>query len=210
MGKTIGPVCRQCRRESIKLALKGARCESAKCPMEKQDRSKPPGMHSWRRGRRSEYATRLREKQKVKRYYGVLEKQFRLYFQKAERQKTNTGDALLQLLESRLDNVVYKMHFANSRKAARQLIAHGHVQVNGRRTDIPSFQVRQGCKITLKASEKTSKLVKDNLDAEASSPVQGWLQIDPAKPEGIVVALPTRDDVQIPIEEQLIIEICSR
>ncbi|MBN1845110.1 MAG: 30S ribosomal protein S4 [Sedimentisphaerales bacterium] len=210
MGRTLGPVCRLCRRESIKLMLKGARCETAKCPMERQDRNRPPGMFSWRRGRSSEFGIRLREKQKVKRYYGVLEKQFRLYFRQAERRRGNTGQTLLSLLERRLDNVIYKMHFAPSHRLARQIITHGHVKVNGRKCDIPSYSVRQGDKITLKAAEKTKKLIQANLEAEKNSPVQPWLQVDAQALEGVVVALPNRDDVQIPVEEQLIVEVCSR
>ena len=133
MARTLGPVCRRCRREGIKLTLKGIRCETAKCPMEKQNRNAPPGAHSWRRGRQSDYGVRLREKQKIKRYYGVLERQFRIYFKQAERVKLNTGEALLALLERRLDNVVYKMHFALSRNHARQMIAQGHIRVNQKR-----------------------------------------------------------------------------
>jgi small subunit ribosomal protein S4 len=194
----------------MKLFLKGIRCETAKCPIEKQDRNKPPGMHSWRRGRTSEYGVRLREKQKVKRYYGVLEKQFRKYFKMAERQRTNTGEALLALLERRLDNVVYKLHFAVSRRQARQIIAQGHIHVNGRKVDIPSYLVKNNDRVTLKAADKTSKFVKANLEIDAAAPVQPWLQVNPAVPEGLIVNLPSREDVQLPVEEQLIVEICSR
>ena len=210
MGRTLGPVCRMCRREGVKLMFKGMRCETAKCPMERQDRSRPPGMHGWRRGRGSEYAVRLREKQKVKRYYGVLERQFRLYFRRAERMRGNTGEALLGLLERRLDNVVCKMHFAPSRRAARQMIAHGHVRVNGRKVDIPSYLVKVGDTITFKPVERTAKLAKAFWEADPNAPVQAWLQVDPTNRTGTVTALPTRDDVQIPVEEQLIIEMCSR
>lgn len=167
-------------------------------------------MHSWRRGRTSDYATHLREKQKVKRFYGVLEKQFRNYFHKAERIRGNTGEVLLTLLERRLDNVLYKMNFAPSRRQARQIISHGHIHVNGRKVDIPSYLVKQGDRITLKNSEKTQKMVKAHLEAEGGAPIQDWLQINPALPEGLVVALPTRDHVQIPVEVQLIVEFCSR
>ena len=138
MGRYTGPSCRLCRREGIKLMLKGARCETAKCAMERQWRSYPPGQHNWRRGRSSEYGMRLREKQKVKRYYGVFEKQFAKYFHQAERQG-NTGSALLSLLERRLDNVVYKLGLAPSRAAARQTVGHGHVHVNGRCVSVPSY-----------------------------------------------------------------------
>ncbi len=210
MARTLGAVCRMCRREGVKLMLKGARCETAKCPMEKQERNRPPGMFSWRRGRTSDFGVRLREKQKVKRYYGVLEKQFRIYFRRAEKLRGNTGEVLLSLLERRLDNVVYKMHFGRSRRHARQIIAQEHIHVNGRKVDVPSFLVRQGDKITLKTSSKSQKMVRAVLDIDPNAPVQPWLQIDAAVPEGMVVALPSRDDVQIPVEEQLIVEFCSR
>jgi len=210
MGRNLGPVCRLCRRETIKLMLKGSRCETAKCPMERQDRNRPPGMFSWRRGRISEFGTRLREKQKVKRYYGVLEKQFRIYFRQAERRRGNTGETLLCLLERRLDNVLYKMNFAPSRRSARQIISHGHIHLNGRKCDIPSYSVKQGDRLTLKAAEKSKKLVQQNLEVEPNASVQPWLQVDAKNLEGVVVALPTRDDVQIPVEEQLIVEFCSR
>jgi small subunit ribosomal protein S4 len=167
-------------------------------------------MHGWRRGRQSEYAVRLREKQKVKRYYGLLDKQFMRYFREAERMKGNTGETLLQLLERRLDNVVYKLNFAPSRKAARQLILHGHIHVNGRKVDISDYTAKVGDKINLKASARSAKRVRQQLDTNPNYSAQGWLQLDQAKPEATVVALPSRDDVQIPIEEQLVVEICSR
>jgi small subunit ribosomal protein S4 len=210
MGRSLGPVCRQCRREGIKLMLKGTRCETAKCPMEKQNRNKPPGMHSWRRGRLSDYGVRLREKQKVKRYYGVLEKQFRIYYSQAVSQKGNTGQALLALLERRLDNVIFKMNLTPSRRQARQIISHGHILVNDHKVDISSYQVKQGDMIKVKAVEKAQTLVKSNLEIDANAPVQAWLQFNLANLEGSVVSLPTRDDVQIPVEEQLIVEFCSR
>jgi len=210
MGRTLGPVCRMCRREGVKLMLKGTRCETAKCPMEKQERNRPPGMFAWRRGRSSDFGVRLREKQKVKRYYGVLEKQFRIYFRRAERQRGNTGEALLSLLERRLDNVIYKMHFSRSRRHARQIIAQGHIHVNGRKVNVPSYLVRQGDKVSIKSSQKTQNLIQSVLDVDPNAPVQPWLQIDTTQKEGLVVALPTRDDVQIPVEEQLIVEFCSR
>ena len=167
-------------------------------------------MHTWRRGRLSEYGVRLREKQKVKRFYGVLEKQFRIYFGQAERQKANTGEALLILLERRLDNVVYKLHWTPSRRDARQIISHGHIQVNGHKVDKCSYQVKPGDKVTIKSSEKTQKMVKSNLELDPNAPVQLWLSGDSEKMEGTVAGLPSRDDVQIPVEEQLIVEFCSR
>ncbi len=190
--------------------LKGIRCETAKCPVEKKQRNLAPGMHGWRRGRASEYGVRLREKQKVKRYYGVLERQFMRYFHKAERLRGNTGQTLLQLLERRLDNVVYKLNFAPSRKAARQMISHGHIYLNGRKVDIPDRTVSIGDKITVKSSEKSIKRVKQQLDSNPNFTTQSWLQLDRTRPEAIIVAFPTRDDVQIPVEEQLVVEFCSR
>jgi small subunit ribosomal protein S4 len=210
MGRYIDPSCRQCRRESMKLMLKGIRCETAKCPIEKKQRNMAPGMHGWRRGRASEYGVRLREKQKVKRYYGVLERQFMRYFHKAERIKGNTGENLLQLLERRLDNVVYKLNFAPSRKAARQLITHGHIYVNGRKVDIGDYTTKVGDRITVKGSDKSVKKVKQQLESNPNFTTQNWLQLSREKPEATIVALPARDDVQIPIEEQLVVEFCSR
>lgn len=210
MARYLGSSCKQCRREGIKLMLKGFRCESAKCPIEKRERNTAPGMHGWRRGKSSDYGVRLREKQKVKRYYGVLEKQFKRCFEQAERLKGNTGENMLALLERRLDNVIYKLNFAPSRKAARQLVNHGHFCVNGRKCDIASFMVSVGDKITLKKSEKSSKKVKEQLEANPNFAVQGWLQLDAAKPEATVVAMPSREDVQIPIEEHLVVEFCSK
>jgi len=194
----------------MKLMLKGIRCETAKCPIEKKQRNLAPGMHGWRRGRASEYAVRLREKQKVKRYYGLLEQQFMRYFHRAERMKGNTGETLLQLLERRLDNVVYKLNFAPSRKAARQIIAHGHIYVQGRKVNISDYTTKIGDKITVKNSQKSLKRVKQQLEINPNFTAQNWLQLDSTRPEATVVALPTRDDVQIPVEEQLVVEFCSR
>jgi small subunit ribosomal protein S4 len=194
----------------MKLMLKGMRCETAKCPVEKKQRNLAPGMHSWRRGRASEYAVRLREKQKVKRYYGLLERQFMRYFHRAERLKGNTGETLLQLLERRLDNVVYKLNFVPSRKAARQLIAHGHICLNGRKVDISDYTTKIGDKVTVKGSEKSVKKVKQQLESNPSFATQSWLQLDREKPGATIVALPSRDDIQIPVEEQLVVEFCSR
>ena len=209
MGRYIGPVCRLCRREGVKLMLKGARCETAKCAMERQWRARAPGMHTWRRKSSGDYGVRLREKQKVKRYYGVFERQFLIYFRMAERMKANTGDALLGLLERRLDNVVWKLGFAASRRAARLAIVHGHVYMNGRRLSRPSFLVSQGDVISVKPSERSQKFIRVAV-GDGGPSVQEWLQLDAQNLEGTVAALPTRDDVQIPVEEQLIIEMCSR
>jgi len=190
--------------------LKGIRCETAKCPVEKKQRNLAPGMHGWRRGRNSEYAVRLREKQKVKRYYGLFERQFMRYFHKAERTKGNTGENLLQLLERRLDNVVYKLNFAPSRKAARQLIAHGHIYVNGRKVNVSDYMLGIGDRITVKGTEKSVKRIKEQLESNPNYAAQGWLQLGREKPDATIVALPTREDVQIPVQEQLVVEFCSR
>ena len=210
MARYLEPTCRQCRREGMKLMLKGARCETAKCAIERRERSMAPGQHGWRRGRYSDYGVRLREKQKVKRYYGLMEKQFMSFFREAVWRKGNTGRNLLELLERRLDNVVYKLNFAPSRKAARQLIAHGHIYLNGRRVDVPDRTVNIGDKIVLKNSDRSRKLIKAQLEANPNYQVQGWLQMDASKPAATVVSLPSREDVQLAIEEQLVVEFCSR
>lgn len=210
MGRYLGSSCKYCRREAMKLMLKGVRCETAKCPVEKKQRNLSPGMHGWRRGRASEYGVRLREKQKVKRYYGLLERQFMRYFHEAERMKGNTGEILLQLLERRLDNVLYKLNFAPSRKAARQIITHGHIYVKGRKVNISDYTIKVGDKITVKGSEKSKKKIKGQLESNPNFTTQSWLQVDSEKPEATIVALPTRDDIQIPVQEQLIVEFCSR
>jgi small subunit ribosomal protein S4 len=210
MGRYLGPSCKYCRREGMKLFLKGIKCETAKCQVERRQRNLAPGMHGWRRGRASEYAIRLREKQKVKRYYGLLERQFMRYFHRAERMKGNTGETLLQLLERRLDNVVYKLNFAPSRKASRQLVTHGHICVNGRKVDVNDYSAKIGDKITVKDSEKSAKIIKQQLESNPNFTTQGWLQLDRERPEATIVALPSRADVQIPVEEQLVVEFCSR
>lgn len=210
MGRYLSSSCKQCRREGMKLMLKGVRCETAKCPIEKKQRNLGPGMHGWRRGRASEYAVRLREKQKIKRYYGLLDSQFMRYFHKAEKMKGNTGETLLQLLERRLDNVVYKLNFAPSRKSARQLISHGHLYVNGRKVNVSDYTIKVGDKITVKKSDRSLKKIKQQLETNPNFTAQGWLQLDSDRPMATIVALPTRDDVQIPVEEQLVVEFCSR
>lgn len=209
MGRQIGPVCRLCRREGIKLFLKGTRCDTQKCAVER--REGVPGMHQFRRSKASEYAIRLREKQKVKRYYGVFERQFRKYFDIASRKTSNTGDALMSILESRLDNVVTRLGFATSRPQARQLIAHGHVVVNSRKVDIPSYLVRPGEAIAVKDREHSRKLVTDNLQMEGMPPVPDWLErISNDPPEGKVLRLPSSQDIALPVQPQLIVELLSR
>ncbi len=206
MGRYTGPTDRLSRREGVNLMLKGARSESGKL----ERRMYPPGMHNWRRGRTSDYGTRLREKQKVKRYYGVRDKQFMRYFRMAERQKGDTGAALLRILERRLDNVVYKLGFGESRAAARQTVTHGHIYVNGRRLNVPSYLMRVGDRISVKPSDKSKNLIRQRLEELGEPHVQNWLQLDMPKLEAEVIAMPTRDDVMIPVEEQLIVEFCGR
>jgi small subunit ribosomal protein S4 len=211
MGRYCGPVCRLCRREGKKLHLKGVRCETAKCPLERQWRNTAPGMHSWRRRRSSSgYGTRLREKQKVKRFYGVWDRQFLVYFRMAERVRTNTGDALLTILERRLDNVTCKLGFAPSRRTARQMVGHGHIYVNGRKVNRPGFLVSLGDVISVRPSERSQKYIRAML-GDGGPSVQPWLVLDAAKLEGRVVALPTPEDASVPAPQmQLITEMCSR
>ena len=210
MGRYTGPKCRMCRREGIKLMLRGSRCETAKCAMERQTSSAPPGVHNWRKGRTSEYGLRLREKQKVKRYYGVFERQFMRYYATAERGTGNTGATLLSLLERRLDNVLCKMGLAPSRAAAREWVAQGHFHVNGRRVTVPSYSCRVGDMVTVKDTERSKKLIRAWLEELGEPHVQNWLKVEIPKLEGQMIAMPTRDDVQIPVEENLIVELCSR
>ena len=189
--------------------LKGARCETAKCAMERQWRNKPPGVHVWRRRKHTDYGIRLREKQKVKRYYGVFDRQFLIYFRMAERAKGNTCEALLSVLERRLDDVVWKLGFAPSRRGARSAIAHGHIYVNDRRVNRPSYLVNKSDRIGVKPSDRSQKFIRAAFGDQGPA-VQPWLQLDAQRLEATVAALPTREDVQIPVEEQLIIEMCSR
>ena len=210
MGRYLGSSCKLCRREGMKLFLKGIRCETSKCAIERCQKSLAPGMHGWRRGRGTDYGIRLREKQKVKRFYGVGEAQFMRYFETAEHTIGNTGEVLLCLLERRLDNVVYKLNFVASRKAAKQVIAHGHIRVNGKKINVSSYLVDIGDKITLKSSEKSKKQIQTQLETNANFTAQGWLQLDVKAPSATVIALPSRQDVQLAIEEQLVVEYCSR
>jgi len=208
MARYTGPVCRLCRRDGMKLFLKGTRCDTPKCGIER--REAPPGQTQYRRGKQTDYGLHLREKQKVKHYYGVLERQFRRYFQKAEHTKGNTGDVLMGLLERRLDNVAYRMGFGESRSAARQLINHGHVTINGRRCDVASYQVKVGDVIRVKNRAKSLDRVRAAL-AERAHDVPDFLSVTESDiPEGIVGRLPQAEDVSIPIQVQLIIELCSR
>ncbi len=208
MARYTGPVCRLCRRDGMKLFLKGSRCDTSKCGIER--RETPPGQQLQRRGKQTDYGLHLREKQKVKHYYGVLERQFRRYFQKAEHTKGNTGDVLMSLLERRLDNVTHRMGFGLSRSAARQLINHGHVTVNGRRCNVSSYMVNVGDVIRVKNRAKSLDLVRGAI-AEKSHDVPDFLSVAESDiPEGVIGRLPEAVDVSIPIQTQLIIELCSR
>ena len=194
----------------MKLYLKGVRCETAKCAIEKQWRNKPPGMHFWRRRRPSEYAIRLREKQKLRWYYSVLERQFRRFFEEAARGKGSTGERVLILMERRLDNVVYRLGFAPSRNAARQLVNHGHVHVNGRRANISSIKVEAGDVIQIRDKKVSRDLVGRWIAEEEGRVIPQWLEADATNLRGEVKVLPARDDVSIQLNEQLIVEFCSR
>ena len=208
MARITGPVCRLCRRERMKLFLKGNRCDTKKCGFER--REAPPGMQPSRRTKMTDYGIHLREKQKVKRYYGVYESQFRIYFSKAERSRGNTGDALMSLLERRLDNVVHRLGFGQSRAQARQMVAHGHVTVNGHRSDRPSMLVDIGDVIRKKNRAKSLQLAQANIAENARSLPDFLSLAEEQIPEGQIVRLPGSDDVSIPVETQLIIELCSK
>jgi small subunit ribosomal protein S4 len=212
MGRHIDPVCKLCRREGIKLYLKGTRCDSPKCAIERRDFA--PGMHGGRRGKPSEYGIRLREKQKLKRFYGVFERQFRRYFSLASRSTENTGEVLLSIMERRLDNIVHRLGWAPNRASARQMITHGHVQLNGKACNIPSLLVKAGDTLAVKQRPRSLMLAKLNL-TENPPPVPDYLERGgtPDAPEGRVLRLPVRSDVDphiADIREQLIIEFCSR
>ncbi|SHJ96063.1 SSU ribosomal protein S4P [Geosporobacter subterraneus DSM 17957] len=206
MARYTGPSCRLCRREGQKLYLKGERCYTDKCAIAR--RGYAPGQHGQGRKKLSNYGLQLREKQKAKRFYGLLETPFRAYFEKAEKMPGITGENLLRLLETRLDNVVYRMGFASSRKEARQLVRHGHFTVNGKKVDIPSFLVSVGD--VVKVKEKSISSAKFKELAEAATNVPNWVQVSFESLEGKVVALPTREDIDIPIAEHLIVELYSR
>jgi len=204
-----GAECRQCRREKLKLFLKGDRCYSDKCAFER--RSFPPGQHGQARVRKvSDYSIQLREKQKVRRMYGMLEGQFRKYFEIAERIKGVTGENLLMLLESRLDNVIYRLGYANSRNQGRQLVRHDHIQVNGRKVNIPSFRVSVNDVITLKEKSRKVAAINESLEAVVRRGVPIWLELDKDNYKGTVKALPSRQEITMPIQEQLIVELYSK
>ena len=200
--------CRICRREGQKLFLKGSRCYSDKCSVTR--RNYAPGEHGQGKKKLSEYGTQLREKQKTKSFYGVGEKQFRKYFKMAENKKGITGENLLQILESRLDNVIYRVGFGSSRAQARQLVNHGHFNVNGVKTDIPSYLVKPGDVITVRENKKDSKTLKENVEANNARPIPEWLEKNNEKLEAKVLRLAAREDVDLPVEEHLIVELYSK
>ena len=200
--------CRICRREGQKLFLKGARCYSDKCSVSR--RNYAPGEHGQKRAKLSEYGTQLREKQKTKAFYGVGEKQFRKYFEMASNKKGITGDNLLQILESRLDNVVYRLGFGVSRPQARQLVTHGNIEVNGKKVDIASYLVKAGDVISIREVRKDNPVVKENMEANSVRPLPEWLEIDREKMSGKVIRLANREDIDLPVEEHLIVELYSK
>jgi small subunit ribosomal protein S4 len=208
MARYTDAKCRLCRREGTKLYLKGDRCYTDKCAIAR--RTYAPGQHGMNRKKLSEYAIQLREKQKVRRMYGVLEKQFRDYFREADRLKGVTGENLLRLLELRLDNVVYRMGFGESRAEARQLVRHGHFTVNGKKVNIPSYQIKLNDLIAVKPGSKNTEKFKQLAENSASRTAPQWLSVNPEMMEARVIALPVREDIDIPIEEHLIVELYSR
>lgn len=208
MARYTGPVCRLCRREGAKLYLKGDRCYSDKCAIDRKGYA--PGQHGQGRKKVSEYGLQLREKQKARRMYGILENQFRNYFSKADRQQGVTGDNLLRLLERRLDNVTYRLGLGGSRAEARQLVRHGHFTVNGRKVNIPSFQVKVGDVIVVKEGSRDVPRIKELVEQAARKTPPAWLELDTDQFAGKVVALPARDQIDAPLEEHLIVELYSR
>ena len=208
MARNAGSVCKLCRREGIKLFLKGERCLSDKCSFDR--RPYAPGQHGQRRTKFSEYARHLREKQKMRRLYGVLEKQFSIYFKKADMAKGVTGDNLIRLLESRIDNLVYRMGFANTRRAGRQLVRHNHILVNGRRVNVPSYLVKQGDEITIRERSRKNSNIQESLEAKERHGWDGWLEVDVKGFKGQLKEIPSVEELQLPIEPQLIVEFYSR
>lgn len=208
MARYTGPVCRLCRREGAKLYLKGDRCYSDKCAIDRKGYA--PGQHGQGRKKVSEYGLQLREKQKARRMYGILENQFRNYFAKADRQQGITGDNLVRLLERRLDNVTYRLGFGGSRAEARQLVRHGHFTVNGKKVNIPSFQVKVGDVITIKDGSRDVPRIKELVEQAARKTPPAWLELDVDQFAGKVVTLPSRDQIDAPLEEHLIVELYSR
>jgi small subunit ribosomal protein S4 len=203
-----GALCRICRREGEKLFLKGDRCYTEKCAVER--RKYPPGQHGQGFKKLSDYGIQLREKQKVRKIYGLLERQFRRYFYEAERRKGITGERLLQLVESRLDNTVYRMGFAPNRVRARQLISHGHIVVNGKKINLPSYQVREGDSVSVKDSSRDIPEIIDSLSKVEHRGIPAWVEVDSVNHTGKVLRIPSRDEIQLPVQEQLIVELYSK
>ncbi len=209
MARYTGSVCRLCRRENMKLFLKGDRCYSDKCAFDR--RGYPPGQHGERRGRKiSDYGIQLREKQKVKRMYGLTEKQFRIFFQRANRQKGITGTNLLVLLERRLDNVVYRMGFVNSRTQGRHFVRHNHFSINGRKVNIPSYLIRPGDTVEVREKSRAIQSIGDALEAVVRRGVPQWIELEKDNFKGVVQSLPVREDLTMPIQEQLIVELYTK
>lgn len=208
MGKSTGPSCKICRREGAKLFLKSSRCLTDKCAFAR--RSYSPGQHGKSRSKLSDYGVQLREKQKVKRIYGILERQFRLYFQRAAKIKGVTGHILLSMLERRIDNVVFRLRLASTRQQARQMVYHGLITVNSKKVDIPSYQVNVNNQISVITDEAGVKRIKESIEATKDQGVPGWLTLNENELKGIVVRLPNRDDIRFPIKEQLIVELYSK
>lgn len=209
MARNIGAACRRCRRENLKLYLKGDRCYSDKCSFER--RSFGPGQHGQARFKKqSDYAVQLREKQKVKSMYGMLEGQFRLFFEKAEKQKGVTGENLLVMLERRLDNSIFRIGFASSRNQARQLVRHNHILVNGHKVNIPSFLVSVGDVIILKEKSRTNAIINENFEAVVRRGMPSWIELDKDNYKAVVKTLPNREEVTMPIQERLIVELYSK
>lgn len=208
MARYTGPVCRLCRREGLKLFLKGERCYTDKCAIER--RNYPPGEHGQGRPKFSEYSIQLREKQKLRRIYGVLEGQFRRYFGMADRTKGVTGENLLQLLERRLDNIVYRLGFANSRSEARQLVRHGHFLVNGRKVDVPSYLVRTGDSVTVREKSRKVARIQEALELAQRRGIPEWLEVTAEEFAGRVKTFPSRNDLTMPINEKLVVELYSK
>lgn len=208
MARYTGMNCRICRRETMKLYLKGDRCYSDKCAVER--RNFPPGQHGQGRGKFSDYGLQLREKQRIKRMYGLLEKQFKTYFKEADRQKGVTGTNFLVLLERRLDNTVYRLGFSNSRDQGRQLVRHKHFLVNGKRVDIPSYLLRPGDTISVVEDSKSLACINDALEALPRRGLGPWLELDKAKYEGLFRTFPTREEMNLPVQEQLVVEFYSK
>ncbi len=208
MARYTDSVCRLCRREGTKLFLKGSRCLTEKCAIDR--RAYAPGQHGQARPRISEYRMQLREKQKLKRIYGLMEKQFRTYFQKAERKTGITGEILLQFLERRLDNVVYRMGFASSRSQARQFVGHKHILVNGKNVDIPSFLIKQGDVVEVKERSRTLPAIVSAIEVIEAVGMSSWIELDKANFKGTVKNLPLKEDISLPVNEQLVVELYSR